>query len=124
MRTRKKNFKYYTSKKYDGMMGRCYRESDRSYKTYGGRGIRVSSEWIRDINAFRVWMYEELTRIGVSIQEFEENSAKYQLDRIDIDGHYTAKNCRIINPQGNTRNRRCTVLKTITSAEGEEIKIC
>lgn len=47
------NFNYLAGKKYDGMLGRCYRETDRSYKNYGARGIRVCSDWIQDINNFK-----------------------------------------------------------------------
>jgi hypothetical protein len=118
-RVRKKDYNYYSNKKYDGMMGRCYRPSDKSYKTYGARGIKVCSAWIKDINQFRVWLLEMLNALDVSVEDFIKNPGNYQLDRIDPDGHYTPANCRISSPQNNTRNRRITKGKTIQSAEGD-----
>lgn len=38
---------YYTKPWYNswrGMMSRCYRKKDASYKSYGGRGIKVCKE--------------------------------------------------------------------------------
>ena len=119
-RIRKKDFNYCSSKKYDGMMGRCYRESDRSYKHYGGRGIKICSEWIEDIDNFRDWLKKELFEQEITAEEFIKNSKVYQLDRKDTDGHYTPANCRISSPQKNNRNRRSTAGKKIVSAEGKE----
>jgi hypothetical protein len=48
-----KGFGYVSSKKYDGMFGRCYRKTDPSFPNYGGRGIRMCGEWIKDIETFR-----------------------------------------------------------------------
>jgi hypothetical protein len=116
-----KDFNYYSGKKYDGMMGRCYRERDASYKNYGGRGIKVCTKWVTDINEFRVWLLSQLDNLEVSLEEFVSNSRKYQLDRIDVEGHYTPDNCRLVSPQKNTRNRRCRVVRNITTAEGDVI---
>lgn len=123
MRTRKKDFNYYTSKKYDGMMGRCYREKDRSFCNYGAKGIAVAGSWIRDISSFRDWFSNELIRIGLSVEDFVRDSKKYQLDRINSDGHYVPENCRLVSLQANMRNRKTTIVKEIVSAEGEKIKL-
>ena len=118
-----KDFNYFSRKKYDGMLGRCYRETDRSYKNYGARGIRVCAAWIKDINAFRAWLLQALTAIDVSVESFCKNAKAYQLDRTDTDGHYIPTNCRLVNPQANMRNRRGSLKRTIVSAEGEEIQL-
>lgn len=122
-RAKNKDFDYYASKKYDGMMGRCYRSSDKSFPNYGGRGIRVCSEWIKDISTFRLWLKEELYNNGISKEEFVNNSRNMQLDRVDTNGHYTPENCRIVSAQSNSRNRRCVTNYVFVSAEGEEIDI-
>jgi hypothetical protein len=119
---RKKDFKYLVGKRYDGMMGRCYRESDRSYKSYGAKGIRVAESWIRDINCFTLWLIEELKNVEITIEEFTKNSRSIQLDRIDPRGHYTPINCRLVSPQANNRNRILNKGKTIVSAEGTIVK--
>ena len=116
-----KDFGYYSGKKYDGMMGRCYRTTDRSYKHYGELGVKVAAKWIKDINEFRAWLLAELERIGVSVEVFCATPGNYQLDRIDPNGHYTPQNCRIVNRQTNSRNQRHIRNKVVESAEGEEI---
>lgn len=118
--TKPKDFKYVTGKKYDSMMGRCYRNTDKSYPNYGERGIKVCASWIKSIYLFRDWIRKELTIRGISEEEFVKNSRKWQLDRIDVNGHYTPENCRIIDAQTNTRNRR-KFGREVVSAEGETI---
>lgn len=117
---RKKDFNYYSGKKYDGMIGRCYRPTNRSYKNYGKRRIKVCSAWIKDIEAFRKWLASELSTMKISKEEFVENSSKIQLDRRDTNGHYTPENCRLVASQVNMRNRRATKYTKFESAEGEE----
>ncbi len=119
---RKRDFKYFSGKKYDGMMSRCYREKDISYPNYGKRGIRVCAEWILDIESFRKWLSGYLNSIGVDVDYFVKNIKKFQLDRIDGNGHYTSENCRLVNPQTNSRNK-LKKLRKIVSSEGVEIEI-
>lgn len=37
------------------MKARCYKEYDRKYKFYGGKGIKVCDEWLNDFNNFYDW---------------------------------------------------------------------
>lgn len=122
-RPKVKNFTYVSGKKYDGLMGRCYRETDASYEQYGGRGIKVSSNWIKDINNFRAWLTDHLKNNNIEMDEFITNSAEYQLDRIDTNGDYVPENCRIVSCQVNIRNTRKRKKLKVISAEGEEIEI-
>lgn len=117
---KKKDTNYYLNKKYDGMMGRCYRESDRSFKNYGAAGVRVCSEWIENINNFKKWIRSELARLNISEDFFTTNSKVIQLDRIDPGGHYTPDNCRLVSPQKNMRNTKRNKGKVIVSAEGKK----
>ncbi len=117
-----KDFAYVTYKKYNSMMGRCYRETDRAYHRYGGRGIRVCAAWIRDIDSFRSWMAEELIKMNISQDFFIQNSNSLQLDRKDNNSHYTPENCRLTGHQENSRNRS-NVRKIFISSEGEEIEV-
>jgi hypothetical protein len=118
-----KDFGYVTRKKYDGMIGRCYRPNNKDYANYGGRGIKMCSAWIKNLNTFRDWIRQELGRIGVDEATFVAKSNLFQLDRIDTDGNYTPENCRLIDPQTNVRNQRRIKHKIVVSAEGEEIEI-
>lgn len=122
MSSKRGTFKYLASKKYDSMMGRCYRERDPGYKSYGARGIKMCSSWLADINNFRSWFTRQLVLSGISEEHFVKNSRSVQLDRIDPDGHYSPENCRLVSPQQNTRNRGGVVRKIISS-EGDEFFI-
>lgn len=110
-------------KKYDAMMGRCYRPTDTSYKAYGLKGIRVCSEWIKNIDSFRKWAKEELSRKGISEEYFLANTVKCILDRKDPLGHYTPDNCTFVGSQESSRNVSSRKKTVIVSAEGEEICI-
>lgn len=109
-------------KKYDTMMGRCYREADPSFKNYGAKGIRVCADWIKDIRKFREWYLGQLEQHGW-VEKFLAAPQDYQLDRIDPKGHYTPENCRIVSPQENSRNTASRKKRPVVSAEGETILI-
>lgn len=78
-----------------GMFQRCENESDRAYKNYGGRGIKVAPEW-RSFARF--------------LLDMGEKPAGMSLDRIDNDGDYCKANCRWATPLEQASNRRTTVL--------------
>lgn len=120
---RNKSFTRTSGKKYESMMSRCYRKKDISYKYHGGRGIKVCSAWIRDINAFRTWVITELERIQVTLDEFVNHSKLITLDRIDTNGHYGPHNCRLTSAQVQGRNKKNRKKRFYESAEGEKIYV-
>jgi len=73
------------------MMRRCYKELDKDYKNYGGRGIVVHAPW-----------HEYL----VFALEVGEPTGKQTLDRIDVNGHYEPGNVRWAEPSVQMRNMR------------------
>lgn len=80
------------------MLSRCKYPSMNSYKNYGGRGIRVCSAWQIFANFLR--------DVGL------RPSLKYQLDRIDNEGHYEPGNVRWATIHDQRRNTRQNVLIT------------
>lgn len=76
-----------------GMKQRCYNVSDKSYAEYGGRGIRVCSQWVNSFVAFKEDM-------GSSYSEGLE------LERIDVNKDYMPENCKWATEQEQAWNQR------------------
>lgn len=86
------------------MITRCQNPSNKSFKSYGGRGIRVCERW-RKFENF-------LADMG------RRPSARHSLDRKNVDGHYEPENCRWATAPEQGRNKRKNHLVTI----GDETK--
>lgn len=96
---------------YRRMMARCTNVTDKSYKNYGGRGIKVCDRWHRKPENF-------LLDMGV-------RPANGSLDRIDNNGPYSPENCRWrTRTQQNRNSRRNTLItfhgKTMCISEWAE----
>lgn len=86
------------------MKRRCNNPADKSYKDYGGRGIKVCPEWSDPKNGhenFRKWAIENGWKKGLSI------------DRENNDGDYEPSNCRWATPKQQSNNTRFNRLVTI-----------
>lgn len=79
---------------WDGMKYRCNTETCNSYENYGGRGITVCEEWNDSFESFYNWCIQNGWERGL------------QIDRIDNNRGYHPRNCRIVTPKDNSRNRR------------------
>lgn len=81
-----------------GMHERCEYPKHVSYPNYGGRGIRVCSEW-SDYVAFKQWAmshgYDPAAPRGACT-----------IDRINPDGDYSPENCRWVSNSFQQRNKR------------------
>ena len=76
-----------------GMLKRCYLKTNKDYKNYGGRGIKICDEWKNDFKAFYDWAMNN---------GYKENLT---LDRIDVNGNYEPSNCRWVTSQKQANNR-------------------
>ena len=70
------------------LKNRCNNINIRSYKDYGGRGIKYQESWKTFIN-FKDDMYESYLQ---HIEEFGEKETS--IDRKDVNGNYCKENCR------------------------------
>jgi len=84
--------------KWSSIKQRCYNLKNKDYKNYGGRGIKMYSDWINNFESFRLY-------IEINIGKKEEG---YTLDRIDNNGNYEPGNLRWASCKQQTRNRRVT----------------
>ena len=83
-----------------GINARCSNPGATVWKHYGGRGIRVCTEWT-DYAAFKAWA------------EANGYMDDLTIDRIDNDGNYEPSNCRWISHREQCMNKRSTIRITI-----------
>lgn len=73
--------------------GRCLNPGDKSYPSYGGRGITISELWVDNFERF-------FGDLGPA------PSPKHSVDRIDNNGNYEPGNCRWATRSQQQRNKR------------------
>lgn len=84
-----------------GMFGRCYDTSNKAYRWYGAKGVRVCDEWIKFPEKFEEWALSNGYQIGLTI------------DRIDSNQGYYPENCRWISLKENARYKSTTRFITV-----------
>jgi hypothetical protein len=76
---------------WQSMLGRCNIPNKRSYKDYGGRGIKVCKRWYEFTNF---------------LNDLGECPPGYSIERVNNNGNYTPKNCKWIPMRDQAKNRR------------------
>lgn len=79
------------------MKDRCYNPNDKNYDDYGGRGIKICDEWLKDVKTFYDWSL---------ISGYMDNLT---IERIDVDGNYEPSNCKWIKKEEQADNKRCNI---------------
>lgn len=76
------------------MKQRCNNPKNKNYEKYGGRGIKICTEWLNDPKKFFDWAIKNGYKEGLSI------------DRIDVNGNYEPDNCRWADNETQCLNQR------------------
>lgn len=69
-----------TYRSWQGMIQRCTNPNNAKWERYGGRGIRVCSQWLHSFETF--------------LADMGERPSGTSIDRINNDGNYEPENCR------------------------------
>lgn len=79
------------------MKERCSNPNSPDWDNYGGRGIRVHSEWASSFEAFYAYIGPKPT-------------PHHSIDRIDVNGNYEPGNVRWASPREQAQNVRHNVI--------------
>jgi hypothetical protein len=81
-----------TYRKWDSMLGRCYRPTHPAWPWYGGKGVQVCERWRSSYAHF--------------LADMGEAPAGYWIDRIDTSKGYEPGNVRWVTPKQSAANRK------------------
>lgn len=79
------------------MKQRCFYKKGINYSSYGGRGITICDEWLKDSRIFFEWALNNGYDDSLSIE------------RIDVNGNYCPENCKWVSLKSQARNKRNTL---------------
>lgn len=89
-----------------GLKDKCSNKNNINYVYYGARGIKIYKEWNDSFESFYQWAInnghkEEILTNGIN---------KWTIDRIDNNGNYEPSNCRWVDMNQQSKNKRNSIL--------------
>lgn len=81
---------------FKGMLDRCYNPTDKNYRWYGAKGIKICEEWLNNPKLFETWSINNGYKKGLTI------------DRINENKNYSPDNCRWITGKENAKYKSTT----------------
>lgn len=89
---------------WSNMKKRCINKKYKFYKDYGGRGIKVCDEWLREDGFIN--FYNWAMNNGYKEEKSKNGRNLLSIDRIDVNGNYEPLNCRWATNQEQSTNKR------------------
>lgn len=86
---------------FNGIKKRCYLHTDKSYKNYGGRGVRICDEWLNDVSSFVSWAISNGWKTGMQIDK-DRKAMKLGVEALI----YSPEMCSVVTNKENTWSRR------------------
>lgn len=86
---------------FSGMKDRCYNPTERSYRWYGAKGIKIYDEWLNNPKSFEEWALENGYNDNLTI------------NRKDEDKDYCPENCEWVSLEYNSKYKSTTHLITV-----------
>lgn len=83
------------------MIYRCYKETNKDYRWYGAKGIKICDEWINAPKLFEEWVMDNGYADDLTI------------DRIDSNKDYSPDNCRWVSNEYNAKYKSTTNIITV-----------
>lgn len=95
------------------MKDRCYNKNNIQYDNYGGRGVRVCTEWLNDFRIYYNWCMDNGWQKGLQIDK-------------DIKGGmlYSPSTCCVVTRLENNENKRNTIKVNINGVLMTIRQIC
>ena len=79
-----------------GMKNRCYVKTEKDYRWYGAKGIKIYDEWLKNPGSFEEWSLNHGYNDNLTI------------DRIDGNKDYCPENCRWVTNEINAKYKSTT----------------